>query len=128
MSKLIKIGPVLDKLFTGKTGGDLSKVLEQVLEQDLGTEFFSKALGSLFSHLDKATMNRVIVAFRSVTHVDGAPLDKTFDRHFQGEIGSMYKWLAFGMNVQWGKSLTALVSGAEGLPAVLGKQSQSPVT
>jgi len=117
------LGPVLDKLFAGGSAD-----LETIMDKELGSGFFSDALGGLFGGLEKSTLDRVIKAFRKVTMVDGVQLDKIFDRHFQGDLGSMYKWIGFGMKVQWGKSLSALVGDLGGLPALLAERSQSPTS
>jgi hypothetical protein len=116
------LGPVLDKLFSG----DRSK--GEVLDQELGVEFFTKAASALFSGLDKKVLNDVMSALRQVTHVDGVALDTNFDFHFKGNLDSMYKWLFFGMKVQWGKSFGALVSAAPALHPGAKEESPSPKT
>ncbi len=121
------IGESLGALLSGKSGGDAASVMEQQVTPEL----LSGALSTLFADINKTTMEKVIKAFREMTHVDGAPLDKMFDRHFQGKLDEMYKWLAFGMRVQWGKSLSALASGASGLGAFRPRpssESESPTT
>jgi hypothetical protein len=116
------LGPVLDKLFgEGRSKGE-------ILEQELGAEFFTKAASALFAGLDKKVLADVMGALRKVTFVDGACLDGTFDVEFKGNLDSMYKWLFFGMNVQWGKSLGALVSAVPALPQGAKEESPSPKT
>lgn len=116
------LGPVLDKLFgEGRSKGE-------VLEQELGTEFFTKAASALFSGIDKKVLADVMQALREVTHVDGVPLDGSFDMQFKGNLDSMYKWLFFGMKVQWGKSLGALVNAAPALHQGVKEESPSPKT
>lgn len=116
------LGPVLDKLFSG----DRSK--GEVLEQEIGAEFFTKAASALFSGLDKKVLSDVMRALREVTHVEGVPLDGIFDIQFKGNLDSMYKWLFFGMKVQWGKSLSALASAVPALPQGAKEESKSPKT
>ena len=89
--------------------GDLS-------ERQVDSELLASAVALLFTGLNKKTLEQVIHAFKEVTEVDGKLFGKgtNFDQHFRGELGNMYKWLAFGMNVQWGKSLSVLASGASG--------------
>jgi hypothetical protein len=124
------IGPLIDKLVAGKSGDDLQKLLSQEIPPD----FFSKAFSSLATNLDKNVLHKVIKAFESVTVVTTSSgkkgkLKDLFDVHFQGELDAMYKWIAWGMRVQWGKSLSALAGGLGELQGMLGaKESQSQDT
>ena len=96
------LGPVLDKIYGDKTENGL-------LQQSLGDDFFSKATSMLCVGLDKKILRDVIA---SVTHVDGKPLKPVFDIHFRGRLDTMYKWMAFGIEVQWRKSLSVLLTAA----------------
>jgi hypothetical protein len=100
------LGPLMDTVFSEK-----SKSGEDVLEQELGSRFFERAAEKLFGGLDKAVFEKVVEAFKEVTHVDKKPLAPIFDAWFSGDLATMYKWLMFGMKAQWGKSLSALASG-----------------
>jgi hypothetical protein len=122
------LGPVIDALFAGRERKGAG--LDDLLEQEVGPDFFSKAATNLFGSIDKTVLKRVIEAFKEVTLVDKKPLSKIFDVHFKGELASMYKWLGWGMKVQWGKSLSALVSGIQNQGAgMLNKMgSPSPTT
>jgi hypothetical protein len=102
------LGPVFDVFFSGAIKKDQS-----ILDQEVNSDFFTKAAGSLFGALDKNTLDRVINAFQEKTHVDGKMLKGIFLAHFLGRLDSMYKWLIWGAQVQWGKSFNALV---EALP------------
>lgn len=121
------IGPAIDALLK-KSSGELG--LAELMEQELSGDFFTKALTSLFSGLDKKVLRDVIQAFKGMTHVDGMPLEKTFDAHFHGKLNELYEWLLWGMRVQWGKSLSALGKGllARGAAAMPVLKSQSPST
>jgi hypothetical protein len=123
-------GPALGQAISALFGGSASD--KEVLEREVTVDLLSGALGKLFEDLNKQTMESVIAEFKSVTHVDGKPLDKIFDIHFRGNLHGMYEWLAWGSRVQWGKSLSALVNGASGQGAfasLLGKAvSESPST
>ena len=99
------LGPVLDSILSGRSIGEL----DGILDENLGADFFTKATKELFSGLNKKTLREVIETFRKVTYVDGIELEKTFAEVFRGELDTMYKWIAWGMGVQWGKSLIALV-------------------
>lgn len=124
VSKMIgpALGPVLDVLLPGAAlGKDLSK-----LELDAG--FFSRAASSLFSGLDKATLKSVINTLAEVTHANGKPLKPIFEIHFRGRLHVMYQWLAFAMEVQWGKCFSALGSVVQARGAMMGAESPSPST
>jgi len=125
------VGPALGETVGALFGGSASE--EEILEREVTGDLLSGALGKLFQDLNKKTLEAVIASFRRVTHVDGKELHKIFDHHFQGSLDEMYKWLAWGFQVQWGKSLSALVNGAGGqgaLGLLLKKtvESQSPST
>jgi hypothetical protein len=123
-------GPALGQAIGALFGGAASN--EEILEKEVTTDLLSGALGKLFEDLNKSTLEQVITIFREVTHVDGKPLDKIFDAHFRGKLEDMYLWMAWGFRVQWGKSLSALVSGVsgQGAFAALTKKpgSESPST
>jgi len=125
------IGPSFGSLMAGlmpsgkqeknnETLASLGEALgEDAKEDSLGDKeingvFIEKAITTLFTDLDKTVLHRVIKLLTDVTHVDGKELRKNFDIHFRGSLDQMYLWIAFGMRVQWGKSLSALVSGASG--------------
>lgn len=117
------LGPVFDTFFsaTKSKGG---------LDQEVPAEFFSRAAAALFGDLDEKVVEAVIEAFKEVTVVDGrGKLDGgQFDIHFLGKLDEMYCWLAWGMQVQWGKSVGALLKRAteRGAAAVAGLESPSP--
>jgi hypothetical protein len=109
VSKMIgpSIGPVIDKLFSGRS----LKSVDDVLNIDLGTaDLFTKACERLFGGLDKNILHAVVDAFREVTEVDGQKLDTMWELHFRGKIGELFQWVMWGMKVQWGKSFSALGS------------------
>jgi len=118
------LGPIFDAAFAGRGSAE---GLEDLLEREIGPDFFSNATTKLFGAIDKAVLNKVIAEFRKVTLVDGVELNKTFDVHFKGEIHNMYKWLLFGMKAQWGKSFSALVSGVmtQGAKTMAKKKKES---
>jgi len=121
------LGPVFDTFFSAaKTGG------KDALEQEVPTEFFTKAAAALFGELDEKVLDDVIRALKEVTIVEGSgKLDRgQFDAHFLGRLEEMYQWLAWGMKVQWGKSVGALLTGIleRGAGAVTGLESLSPST
>lgn len=113
------VGPALGSLIgslmpDGKSDADTDTEKESLYEREVDGDLLSGAVAALFRDLNKQTFEQVIAAFKSVTHVDGKELNKIFDFHFRGELDQMYLWLSLGVRVQWGKSLSALVSGASG--------------
>jgi hypothetical protein len=122
------LGPVFDMYFNKlKEAGT-----KDIMEQEVGGDFFSKAAKALFTDIDKVVLNSCIDKFKAVTTVDGAMLknDEVFLNTFSGKLGDMYKWLFWGMSVQWGKSLTDSISGLSGILQSRMSQnlSQSPST
>ncbi len=109
VSKMIgpSLGPVLDAFTNSAVSG------KSVLDAELDVNFFTKAAGSLFASLDKTTLRNVINAMAEVTHVDSKPLKPIFEAHFRGKLQAMYRWLAFAMQAQWGKCLSALVDNVQ---------------
>lgn len=119
------LGPVFDVLFSDA----VKQGKKEILEQQVGTDFFSKAASALFSGLDKGTVRNVIEKMIEVSQVDGKPLKGIFDIHFRGRIDVMYQWLIFAMKVQWGKSFGVLGSVLTSQGARLTPQAfPSPIT
>ena len=98
-------GPIADA-YQGK--GDLQKVLDQ----DLGSDFFSRAASALAMSLDENLLAEICTAMAAVSFADGKHLKQTFDFHFQERLDSMVKWVAFAMKVQWGPTLSGLIGMA----------------
>jgi hypothetical protein len=108
--KLVKmIGPSLGPVFDMFFDKVKSSGVKNVMDQEIGAAFFTKAIGNLCDDLDNVILDEIIDALADTTHVDGKHLKPNFDAHFLGNLGEMYQWLAWGMSVQWGKSLTGLV-------------------
>jgi hypothetical protein len=102
------VGPLMDSLVSILSGSGV----EAILDLDLGAACFSQSTHSLFHELDKQVLRNTIKAFSKVTLVSGkGKLVDIFDAHFLGGLDEMYRWLAWGMRVQWGKSVRALVNG-----------------
>lgn len=116
VSKMVgpALGPVMDVFLGGAAAG------KDVANTELDAGFFSKAASAFFGGMDKATIRNVITTMAEVTHVDGKPLKGIFEIHFRGKLHVMYMWLAFAFEVQWGKSLGALVSTIQTKGARLG--------
>lgn len=110
------IGPALDAVVSGSNA-------------NLDVGFFSRAASALFGGLDKATLNKVIMTMADHSEIDNAPLRPSMTVHFKGRLHVMYAWLAFAMEVQWGKSLSDLVNAIQAKVAKMkGPESQSQST
>lgn len=107
------IGPVIDVVFT------------HGMDAKLSGDFFSKVATTLFGDLNKTVLENVIKVFKKVTEIDNKPLGPIFDAHFMGKLEDMYQWIAWGMGVQWGKSLGVLIGSIADQDASLKKESQS---
>lgn len=98
---LLKIvGPSLGAVF------DKAAANKNLLDQDVGSTIGT----DLFDKLDPVIIDKMIDAFSEITLVDGKQLSKIFDAHFLGRLHVMYIWMFNCMRIQWGKSLSALLS------------------
>ena len=129
MDMLVDIGKVVGpSLGTIMDAASRNGGVSELLGMSVTSEFFSKAAGELFQRMDKAVLRSVIGQLAQVSMADGVKLEDTFDIHFRGKLGSMVKWLAFALKVQFGNFFSALgdatAQGARKMKAA----SQSPIT
>jgi len=119
-------GPILDVLISNRSGSKID--VSTFLEQEFSPNFFTLAAKEFFGGLNKDIVRLIEKSFADVTQVDGMPLNKIFDIHFLGDIGGLFRWVTWGMGVQWGKVFSALVKGASGQGAEKERASvsQSP--
>jgi len=112
-------GPSIGKGLDAILGSDNVDVSNFNLEDlEIPKDFFTDVIGGFLQSLEKEVFNNVMNTFKKVTLVkDVGQLDGAgvFDVHFMGELDKMYKWVAFGISVQWGKSLSALIEGGSSL-------------
>ena len=94
-------GPSFGRLVDAmKDGGSIQDV-------DMASDAAVSALKSLVSDVTEADLDHVIDSLKKQTHVGAGGTDKTiplagvFETHFQGRLGSMFKWLAWGLRVQY---------------------------
>lgn len=102
MDMLIDIGKVVGPALSS-LGQDAA-----VLDQEINARFFASAASGLFANLNKATLREVTQTLAKTTLVDDVALDKIYESHFRGRLGSLAKWLAFALQVQYGNFLSAL--------------------
>jgi hypothetical protein len=100
------ISPILSAVFKGK-GGEADK---EVLDREVSPDMFSKAITNLNASNLKDVRKALVSNFEKVTTRDGAKLENVVERVYMGNIGEMLQWLAWGCKVQWGKSLSGLMS------------------
>lgn len=110
---LIKLGklvsPALGALLDAFSGSKGFKI-DELLDSSVESTKFSRAVKELTENLEDTSLDPFIENLRKVTHVKGfGELDKVFDEFFRGGLDEMYKWLFWGMAVQWGKSFGVLV-------------------
>lgn len=95
---------------------DIGKTLGPALKSgsvDLGSDAaFMAVVGELLLHLDKSVLNDISDKLASVTHVNGMPLEKVFDSHFIGKMGSWTQWLVYAVYTQFSDFPSALGSAS----------------
>lgn len=106
------LGALVDAVAKGKQGGKVG--LEMLLDADLSADFFSRAAGELFAHVDKGKVHVVVETLRKISEIDGKPLDPVFEAHFTGRLGELMRWLAFALRVQYSDFWTALADAKLG--------------
>lgn len=114
------LGPLADAMSGAVKGEGVN--IGALLDMEIGGDVFSRAAESLFGNLDKGVVRTAIQTLAEVSQIGGAPLWKTFEVHFRGRLGTMSKWLAFALKVQYGDFFSALtgqrLSGQGMTPAV----------
>lgn len=70
-------------------------------DMDLKGAKIEAAIRSVLQVVDPDFIQRVTEQLAKVTIVDGAPLPDVFELHFAGKIGSLVRWLAFALTVQY---------------------------
>lgn len=107
-SKMVgpSIGPLADSLIASSEGKSIKNLLD--LDVDLG-DLVEKVSKTFFADLDIDKIDEFMDAFAEVTFVKDGPLNKVFDLFFLGRLDLMYGWFLWGIKIQWGKSVSALV-------------------
>jgi len=104
------LGPSLGHLLDALVQvGDIRSV-------DLSSDAVANGIRTLTATLHEADLDHVIDSLRKLTHVgvDGSsqtvPLSGVFEAHFQGRIGSMFKWMGWGLQVQYSSFMSAFAT------------------
>lgn len=110
------------------TGGFKSLSTVDLSSLNIGT-----AVEALVDRLDEPKITEIIDTLAGVTECnDGGDkwpqLSGVFDIHFAGKMSSLFKWLAFALEVQFGDFFDAFGSLAQkvGSPKSAGQASASP--
>jgi len=116
--RLFKIlGPVLGKVM------DAAVDVQDIRDVDLSSGAVAEGLQALSGAMKESDLDYLIDAMRKCTHVGiggsekTTPLAGVFEMHFSGRIGSMFKWLAWGLKVQYssfGDAFASLRPPSEG--------------
>ena len=103
------LGPSLGKVVDGviQGGGDLSgrAILQKIMDMEgISKDFVSEAVVALTEHVNEDEVSLVMTELAKVTWADRQHLvaGANFDVHFQGRPLSIMKWLAWGLQVQYG--------------------------
>lgn len=106
------LGPSFGALMNSVTDG-----VTDVQDIDLGSEVVSRGIATLTDSVKESDLDHLIDVLRKQTHAgiqEGGdktvPLKDTFDVHFQGRIGSMFKWVWWGLTVQYQDFSSAFAS------------------
>jgi hypothetical protein len=103
-------GPGL-KLFT-KVGRLVGPALEKVTTLGQARTAIFAAFGMVLERLDENDLDQIARVLAKESKVQGEkgmiPLDGVFDEHFRGDMGSLFLWLAFALEVNFGPLWDAL--------------------
>lgn len=87
-----------------------------IQDVDLSGEAAVSVLKSLAVDVSEADLDHIIEALKKQTHVGAngtsktIPLSGVFELHFSGRMGSMFRWLAWGLRVQYASFFDALAT------------------
>ena len=103
-------GPSFGHLVDAMSGDKGASIRDVNLASDAAVS----ALKRLVDDVHEADLDHLIDALRKQTHVaagggqNSIPLAGVFEVHFQGRMGTMFKWLAWGLRVQYASFFDAL--------------------
>lgn len=98
------VGPALATAAQNGGGQDLTKLDLRVVAQDL------------FASLTPELLDQHMSSLAEVTQVDGKTLDKIFEIHFRGRLGTMFKWYFFAVRTNFEDFFGALGGASSLLP------------
>lgn len=80
---------------------DAVSEVEDVGSLDLAGGAATKAIRTLSEDISEESLEHLIDTLKAETQVNGQPLEGVFEVHFQGDIAGMFKWLIWGLKVQY---------------------------
>lgn len=96
------VGPSLGTLVQVASGG------KSILDVDMGSKVMSQGIQALTTSLKEKDLDHVIDLLKKQTHAGieensekTVPLSGIFEGHFQGRIATMFKWVGWGLKVQF---------------------------
>lgn len=106
------LGPSFGALMNSVADG-----VTDVADIDLGSEVVAQGIRALTDSVKESDLDHLIDTLKKQTHAGveedsekTVPLSGTFDVHFQGRIGSMFKWVWWGLTVQYRDFSSAFAS------------------
>lgn len=107
------------RLFTmlGPTFGKVTDALASdgsIQDVNLSSDAAVAAIEALTHHVTERDLDHVINVLKGETHVGVGGSEKTvplagvFEVHFAGRIGTLFRWLAWGLKVQFASFLDAV--------------------
>lgn len=100
-----RLGKMIGPAFGALTGG---AALGDVANANVSAESFGAAIKALFDACDETVFERTVKDLLETTTKDGKPIN--FDLDFSGNIGSLFKVLAFVLEVNYSDFLGAIVA------------------
>jgi len=109
---------------------DAASETGSIQDVDLSSDVVVSGIRSLTENVREADLDHVIDSLKKCTHVGAGgientiPLGGVFELHFSGRIGTMFKWLGWGLQVQYASFFDAFANmkppseGAESKAAI----------
>lgn len=136
--KLIQcFGPTLGAIGQGmlKGGVDPNELISNKKKLDLSKVDIKGAFQLFASNYNTPDMKFILKKLAEVTTVEGPetenhPTNMTqiYDYHFAGDMGGLFQWAKFALEVQFGNFLGEFMSAEQGAPGVQANQSVSQTT
>lgn len=128
------LGPSIGTLQDAAKDSSKTDDTDSILDRNISGDMLSRAIQALTSNVGEADLEHVINKLKGECHVgvDGnektIPLSGVFELHFSGDLAGMFKWLSWGLQVQFGNFFSAFSSlippGAGGVFQAGSHQSQ----
>ena len=119
------VAPILDGVI------EKNPDIEKLAEKKVGLNLLNGAFAASADRLSEADLDWAMNELADITNVhmggDETPkLSRVFDAHFAGKIGIMFRWFAWGLQVQFADFSDMVAGAIDGLAPAKG--SKSPTT